>query len=123
MRFQPIKIAKLMMATDFHWFRLLSAKVQRLSVCMSVCLTEVQTVVSFSFCLILFFMVNYVQFSPKQNIFSQKTSFCQFNKHGFLRSEENVILYKFQHLGLWVFACSANIFGHSGEWDTTFIVH
>ena len=49
-------------------------------------------------------------FSLKQNIFLNKTSFRQFNKHGFLRSEENIIIWKIQHEGVLVFVCLVNFY-------------
>ena len=53
------------------------------------------------------YKVNYVLFTQKQNIFLWKTSFHQFYKHGFLRSDKNVILCKMQNPGVWVLVCPA----------------
>ena len=83
------------MNTLLIWMRSPSAlKGMVVSILFSCCL-ELNCMcsvdVGFSFCLIFFQSELCSIFSKTEYFFLSKKRFCQFNKHGFLMSEENVI--------------------------------
>ena len=61
----------------------------------------------FSFCLFQFISCTRLNFFLKKNIFFVEDRFLPCPQHGFLRSEENVILDNSNTLGIWVFVCPA----------------